>query len=777
MTSDIKFIATIGAIKTYSKDQVPDVRELDENGVEVRIPKKDKDGNVLLKKNGEPQTMPKIKKRGHGSLLQRIQHNHVKEMTIHDLANEIRQHHSFRASEIDPKLLKGGAYTVTDSLFKSFQLLAVDVDHGNMSLDDLKALLNKQSLNNYALIYPTLSSNDVEKRWRVVFVLDKPSTSEEYFEKLHAYLIYCLFEPYAVDLKTHKVDASCKNTSRLFFTSKNGEITEEYNRTISFDCLLEKALERNYVEIINGWASKYHEFNEKKSVRKFKKKDTLIQIPDTQVFDFSDLMISQEMLKDIKEKEFEYFKALQEVQAQNVDINASVKIKVTGKDGVSREILVSQAKSEMSQSLGINRHYLTDALEQQIEDALIQYSYEVDTMWIDANEAIEFINKLDLSVLLGVELKEYIACPFHAENKHDSAAIFQTTSGITLFNCFSCGTQHTTFHFLHELYYAKYGDNYYQTIQRVLRIMDLELGSEYQKAAKENINFSTDLLTKMVQKDSEFTTMLTERNLLGLLDRMYSLASVTCPVTPLTADEKKMKSATIFASKEHIRKDCVAFQVENNKSIKSIHKNINLLVKYGLLNKLTDEEITEEFLEVALKRREKMLRKFNEKKKNTDKEATVRRTEYYAIPCLSKKVINTALTLMKNDEKTGMGTKKNMNLRTQTLASEQKAKETFVQDEAKFSKEETKFIKDAKKYIPVLLDTVGYVSEKNIVPYIDVSRSVIKSVRKKEKIAKELTSAICASFNLTKLPVTKDVKKSIKLYEDYHWKECIYVKE
>ena len=307
--------------------------------------------------------------------------------------------------------------------------------------------------------------------------------------------------------------------------------------------------------------------------------------------------------------------------------------------------------------------------------------------------------------------------------------------------------------------------------------MDLELGSEYQKEAKANINFSKDMLTKMVQKDSEFTTKLSEKSLLGLLDRLYSLASATCPTSPLTNDEKKMKSATIFASKEHIRKDCVAFGVENNKSIVSIHKNINLLVKYELLNKLTDEEITEEFLKVALKRREQMLRKFSEKKTDTDKELIVRRTEYYAIPSLSKKVINDALTLMKHDEKTGMGTKGNMNLKTQTLANKEKAKETFVQDEAKFSKEEKKFIKDAEQCIPILLDTAGYVSEKNIIPYIDVNRSVIKSARKKEKIAKELTPAICARFNLVRVQATKDVKQSIKLYEDYHYKEYIYIKE
>lgn len=775
--TDIRFIATIGTIKTYRKDQVPDEKELDENGVEVRIPKKDKDGNVLLKKNGEPQTMPKIKKRGHGSLLQRVQHNHVKEMTIYDLANEIRQHHSFRASAIDKSLLKTGAYTVSDSLFKSFQLLAVDVDHGNMSLDELKDLLNKQSLNDYALIYPTLSSNDEVKRWRVVFVLDKPSTNKDYFEKLHAYLIYCLFEPYSTDLKTHKVDPSCKNVSRLFFTSKNGEITEEHNRTISFDYLLEKALERDYVQIINEWASTYRELNGEKKVRQFKKKDTLIKIPETQVFDFSDLMLDDEMLKDIQQKQFEYFKAMQEIQSGNLGVNASVEITIMGKDGVSRKALVSQGKVEMAQSLGIDRHYLTDELEKQIEDALIQYSYEVETMWIDANETIEFINKLDLSVLLGVDLKEYIACPFHQENKHDSAAIFQTSSGITLFNCFSCGTQHTTFHFLHELYFAKYGDNYYQTIKRILKIMDLELGSEYQKEAKANLTSSQNMLTKLAQKDSEFTSMLSERSLLGLLERMYALASATCPTAPLTSDEKKMKSVTIFVSKENIRKDCVAFNVENNKNIRSIQSNINLLVKYGLLIKLTNEEITEEFLKVALKRREQMLRKFNEKKTGTGKELIVRRTEYYAISNLSRKVINDAVALMKNDEKTGMRAKKNMNLKTQTIANEQKAKETFVQDKAIFSKEEAKFIKDAKKYIPIILDTAGYISSKNIIPYIDTKRSVIKSAKKKEKIAKELTPAICASFNLTKLQVTNEVKKSIKLYEDYNHREYIYVKE
>lgn len=774
--TDIRFIATIGAIKTYRKDQVPDEKELDENGVEVKILKRDKDGNVLLKKNGEPQTMAKIKKRGHGSLLQRIQHNEVKEMTIHELANEIRQHHSFRASAIDKSLLKSGAYTVTDSLFKSFQLLAVDVDHGNMSLDELKSLLSKQSLNDYALIYPTLSSNDEVKRWRVVFVLDKLSTNKDYFEKLHAYLIYCLFEPYSIDLKTHKVDPSCKNVSRLFFTSKNGEITEEHDRTISFDYLLEKALEKDYVKIINEWASRHLELNGKKKANTFRKKDTLLKIPDTQVFGLSDLLLDDKTLKMIKEREESYLKAIQSLQEETPVLVETVLTTVNG-NGETREVRVQQAKRDMEQSLGIDKHYLTEDLEKQIEDALIKYSYEVDEMWVDANETIEFINKLDLAVLLGVELREYIACPFHHENKHDSAAIFQTTGGITLFNCFSCGTQHTTFHFLHELYHSKYGDNYYQTVKRILRIMGLEIGSEYQKKAKEEISFSKGMIDKMSKHGHEFVSMLSKRNLLGLLDKiMYDMATFTCPTTPLTRGEQEMKSATIFASKEYILKKCIENKLLGNMSLSSVHRNINLLVKYGLLVKLSDDEINEEFLQVALKCRDKKLEKFEANKK-TEKDIVVRRSEYYAVPYLSNKIINHAVEQMKVDEKNGMGEKKNMSLKVQTLANKEKAQKTYVQDEAKFTKEEKKFIKDAKEVIPILLDTAGYVSEKNILPYIDTKKTTIRTEVRKQKIAKTFVPAICASFNLVRLQATAETKKIIKLYEDYHYKEYIYIKE
>lgn len=761
MISEIKFRTTIGMIKTYSKNQVPNVNETDENGLEIRITKKDKNGNILLKRDGTPQTMVKIKKQGNGSLLQRIQHNIVKELTIHDLANEIRQHHSFRASEIDPALLKGGAYTVTDSLFKSFQLLAVDVDHGNMSLDELKALLNKHLLDNYALIYPTLSSTEDNKRWRVVFVLDKPSTNSEHFEKMQAYLIYCLFEPYSNELKTYKVDASCKNVSRLFFNSKNGEITEEHNRVISFDTLLNKALEHDYVKIIANWASEHNRLNGEEKTKSFKKKDTVFTAVKPPVFDVSDLLLDDETLKKIKEREKEF---LEFFNNPNLLVH----------EFDNRKKIADEAKKEMANSLGVDKHYLTDELEKQIESVLVKYSYEIDSLWIDANESIEFINKIDLSELLGFELNEYIPCPFHAENKHDSAGIFKTNTGITLFNCFSCGTQHTTFHFLHELYHSKYGDNYFQTVKRILKIMDLELGSEYQRKAKEEINFSKSTIHKMSDNNHEFTKKLSEKNLLGLLDKIiYDLADFTCPPFPLTNDAEKMKCATLFVSKEYIRKKCVENGLVGNLSLLSVQRNINLLVKYGLLIKLTDEEVKNEFLETSLKIRDKMIQKVSV----NNSQIAVRRIEYYAVPLLSKKIIAEALDLIKKDEKTGMGSKKNMTLKVQTIANSDKAKKTFVQDKAMYTKEELKFIKDAEKCIPILLDTAGYISAKNILQYIDPHRSVIKSVAKKQKIAKKFISAICANLNLIQVQATAETRKKIKLYEEYHYKEYIYIKE
>lgn len=761
MTSEVKFKTTIGMIKTYNKNQVPNVNETDENGLEVRIIKKDRDGNVLLKRDGSPQTMIKIKKRGNGSLLQRIQHNVVKELTIHDLANEIRQYHSFRASEIDYNLLKGGAYTVTDSLFKSFQLLAVDVDHGNMSLDELKVLLNKHSLDNYALIYPTLSSSEENKRWRVVFVLDKPSTNSEHFKKMQAYLIYCLFEPYSSDLKKYKVDASCKNTSRLFFNSKNGEIAEEHNRVISFDTLLNKALERDYAKIIANWASEHSRLNGKEKPNSFKKKDAVFTAVNLPGFDVSDLLLDDETLKEIREREKGFLELFNDSNLLQHGID-------------SRKKVADDAKKEMANSLRIDAHYLTDELEKQIESFLMKYSYEIDSFWIDANESIEFINKIDLSELLGIELNNYIPCPFHAENKHDSAGIFKTNTGITLFNCFSCGTQHTTFHFLHELYHSKYGDNYFQTVKRILKIMDLELGSEYQRKAKEEINFSKNMIHKMSASNHEFIKKLSEKCLLGLLDKIiYDLADVTCPPFPLTKDAEKMKYATLFVSKEYIRKKCVENGLVGNLSLLSVQRNINLLVKYGLLIKLTDEEVKDEFLETSLKFRDKMIQKMSARNSQT----AVRRIEYYAVPLLSREIVSEALDLIKKDEKTGMGSKKNMTLKVQALADSNKAKKTFVQDKAMYTKEELKFIKDAEKCITVLLDTAGYISVKNILQYIDPKRSVIKSAAKKQKIAKKFIPAICANLNLIQVQVTAETRKKIKLYEEYHYKEYIYIKD
>ena len=63
-------------------------------------------------------------------------------------------------------------FHISKQTFKNQQVFAVDIDDGNLTLEQLKAKIERINIP-YAIIYKTFSYREDEKRWRIVFVNDK----------------------------------------------------------------------------------------------------------------------------------------------------------------------------------------------------------------------------------------------------------------------------------------------------------------------------------------------------------------------------------------------------------------------------------------------------------------------------------------------------------------------------------------------------------------------------------------------------------------------------
>ncbi|MDA0735478.1 MAG: hypothetical protein O2860_13010, partial [Chloroflexi bacterium] len=94
--------------------------------------------------------------------------------------------------------------------FQSSQVLALDVDSGNLTIDELLA---DPFISSYAtFIYPTISWTPEVQKWRVVFILSEAISDAQVFRKAATALLD----------RYQATDQQVKDPARLFFGMKPG---------------------------------------------------------------------------------------------------------------------------------------------------------------------------------------------------------------------------------------------------------------------------------------------------------------------------------------------------------------------------------------------------------------------------------------------------------------------------------------------------------------------------------------------------------------------------
>ncbi len=152
------------------------------------------------------------------------------EIDIKKLANLIGNGSNFRAAAIKRYYPKGSQDAKID--FISQQLFALDFDNKpakNQKVEFFKITLEeilerlKQNNLDYNFIYETWSSSEDLKKYRVVFVTDRPITDQHERN---------LIQDYLFSLFIHNTDTQCKDSSRIFYGTNKGVLQSNYDAVI-----------------------------------------------------------------------------------------------------------------------------------------------------------------------------------------------------------------------------------------------------------------------------------------------------------------------------------------------------------------------------------------------------------------------------------------------------------------------------------------------------------------------------------------------------------------
>lgn len=193
--------------------------------------------------------------------------NEKRTLTIQELGELIDQGHSFHASVLDfsrhqnPHETAG--YDRTCFVPNETTLLSIDVDHGHYPLQRLKEVMRVP----HALIYQTHSFTKDKRKWRVLFIANRPIKDEVEFDLVQHGLIFQFAKPFDPKTLEDKVDFSAKDPARLSFGGK--KVIETHSRTFDVDRFIETLKEENIYEQIDQfkleWKLAHEEPKEEKS--------------------------------------------------------------------------------------------------------------------------------------------------------------------------------------------------------------------------------------------------------------------------------------------------------------------------------------------------------------------------------------------------------------------------------------------------------------------------------------------------------------------------------
>lgn len=649
------------------------------------------------------------------------ENNEIITTDVFDLANRINQGHSFHASVLDYSLNTGVSKKtgepqkgLNDTCFTlDTQLFAVDIDHANMSYELINSLMFTSNVKP-AIVYKTMSYTDDNKRWRVLFLANRPVKSKEEFEIVQKSLTWIFAKHLDAETFTEKVDFSCVDYSRLSFPCCEDGIVLVQDETFDIDAFVKTNIENKTLDKLNEFKSVWKEAERSRNGEKSK-------------------------------------------------------VEKTKRKAKTNDKVTTDEYSELAPTIFKN-----------LADWGMDFNLGVTN--IDIYDSFDFINQIPISYLIEQDLYTKFSCVLpHHRDSAPSANIVETNEGKERYYCFACcddGHGLSTWDVIYEIISHELNYNDYDTLKAVVNALGIELGSEYQRGAKNILDYNFTMIDRLGQED-ELIKSLIRQGLLGTYTLLMNLTSTRLPLYPLT-NNKDDKNPTVFLSTTFVTQYAKSNGLIGHGDRATVTRKINKLAKLGLIRKLAIDEIdaktlqtTREYRLKAIEREMKFMNEETSRELSKQRLAKEKTINFITIYPLNRMLRKKALDTIEYNKKKGVRAKGFSMKQTLASSSKEKAEEVFPQMKCELTKRDKLFIKYALKAVDELMNKQGYFTEKQIISAIDRKGKHFKKAEKEtkfvqlEQIIKDERNIVTAYANKQHreaLNIPTKIKSNNKIY-------------
>lgn len=665
-------------------------------------------------------------------------------------------------------------FYISSETFKEQQVFAVDIDDGNLTLEEIRNKMKNIDIP-YAVIYKTFSYTEDDRRWRIVFVNDEVVYSEQDVKSIYTYLIWRLHsdtDKVYTDAELAEIDISGTDIARLTFGAK--EVVEVNENAIC--SLLEDAQDEYNQVLADDFITMVRIAKAKENAKKqgdeeadqsLKRKDVRLELPrmNTETFDLA--------ITGYIEALQEEFNSTGTIAPVDSLLLETLKPELTGKiDSTFLSVPVTHGGSLHKSNRRMNEGLYELSLNtQQLYEIICTNLKNLDSHLkpskVDYTDRYLAINTLKITDLLRndtclIRENENIHCLLlHHDDSTPSATIrtYGKNGEFQKYRCHGCDTGYHTFDFIHHIFEGNAllqgrKHSIKDTLDLVYALLDVEVGSDYQKKCEQQINHDRRYI-RDIDKETPFGKMLDYRKLRWFLMDLYDIADKKLsPESILNSDEEN--SLAFIAANTYIS-EYLSRLGRKGASQGRVNYKLNLLARIGLIEKVTFSELKPKERASMIKYKIKTLGKeayeLRKKEKYKDKDIMV-----YKIHPLSDSLIKTALERLNTEKKKGARAKGQGKSQTLALYGLQEAQAVYVNEKiTSFTKSEEKYLELASKVIGELLKEQKYFIESDLDKLVDKHRNHFKASEKKRMRA-SLFPCLTDKFDLVKARCNKELR-------------------
>lgn len=631
--------------------------------------------------------------------IRKTDQNELREVDVYQLAKLVARKQSCYLGVhnlSDPQVTD-----ISKDTFLRQQAFAIDLDHGNFTLEDIHERLSVLPFKP-CLIYKTFSHQEPHnRRWRIIFFADRCYTDRNDVKKINEYLIYVMghdFRDYGYDW-VPSLDTTGKDCSRICFAGTGIAHLQDVPPA-NFEFVFTDEVDKKV----------------------------------------------QSFLADLKNAKKELKEAL-EGEGGNSDTQTDSGTLKTAFSG-QNEVVLKEANDQK-------------ALAQKIIDNLETLSLILPNKAyaIDYYDCYEFINNLPLAMLLGVELEQKFNCVLpHHHDLEPSAHILLSVDGKNqhVYHCFGCmetSEVHRTFNVIAHIFEAAFGYTLKQTLESIYTILDIQLGSRYQQKVQKQLMHAVQYLEKLEPEDP-FNKLLQARKIKGFYKAFLMLGMSKVSYASMKKGSEN-EDLVFFASNSYLH-DYMRFEwnLKGISHLSSVNKKVNYLVRLGLLSKIDYEDLSDSMLTSL----EGYITQAKQREASETGKQYKRNPDYYQIHFLTPTIISKALKTEQAEKKHIVRSVGQGKAQVTAMHGAKRGKEIYRQSKEGLLPEEQRFVKLSTKATRDLLTQKAYFTEDELLKKVDPKGNYWKK-SEKVHLSQKLMPYLAHAFRLEKTRVTKALRE------------------